>query len=224
MIKRFEGLELTSYRDSAGVYTIGWGHTRGVKAGETIDEPTAERLLDEDILEVERSIANHVPEWAVRRLPDASFDALVSFIFNVGTQAFIRPNGSYTDFYRAVTGNDLSRVCAEMQRWVKATVNGKAVVLPGLVERRGAEAALFGKGLEPERPRQQEPKEPKTKVLETPSGAGAAAAGGAGIAATAATLTSAGRDVATGGDSTALIIGLALIMVGIVIAVWVAKR
>src|SRR5699024_1814638 len=146
LIKRFEGLVLTAYQDAAGIYTIGWGHTRGVKSGEFIDEATAERLLSEDISEVERSIASHLPESAIRRLPDASYDALVSFVFNVGTQAFVRPGGSHTDFYRAVTGKDLTRVCAEMQRWVKATVGGKVVVLPGLVERRGAEAAMFGKG------------------------------------------------------------------------------
>lgn len=225
LIKRFEGLVLNAYQDAVGRWTVGYGHTDNVLPEEQIDVPTAERLLDLDILEAERSIHNLVPEVFILRLSDKSYDALVSFVFNVGRQAFVRPGGSRTDFYRALVGDDLTRVCAEMQRWVRGTVNGQAVVLPGLVERRGAEAALFGEGIAPpDRQQVTDPEPPRTKVLETPTGAGAAAAGGAGLATAASALTSSGQSMIPGADSIALLLGIALIIAGVVLAIWVAKR
>ena len=56
LIKRYEGLRLEAYVCPAGVLTIGWGHTKGVKAGMVIDLAEAERLLADDIAIAERCV------------------------------------------------------------------------------------------------------------------------------------------------------------------------
>ncbi|MDN5850655.1 MAG: lysozyme, partial [Nitrococcus sp.] len=147
LIREFEGLRLHAYTDAVGVWTIGYGHTANVEPGSVIDSSEADALLRMDVREAEESIADHVPEGVIQSLPQACYDALVSFIFNVGTQAFVRPGGGKTDFIRALLGSDRAEVARQMQRWVKGRVSGDLIVLPGLVRRRGAEAALWGAGL-----------------------------------------------------------------------------
>ena len=142
-IKREEALRLEAYRDFKGVPTIGWGHTRGVTMGMRITEQQAIDLLDEDIAEAVRTIYRHLPVDLIDALPVKCFDALVSFIFNVGEQAFRDPKtGKRTQFFRAIT-TDLALVPAQMLRWVRSG-NKEA---PGLVARRGREAAMWGAGL-----------------------------------------------------------------------------
>ena len=53
LIKKFEGCKLKSYKCSAGVWTIGYGHTAGVKEGDVISQPEADKLLEEDIAKFE---------------------------------------------------------------------------------------------------------------------------------------------------------------------------
>ena len=130
LIKQFEGLRLKAYQCSAGVWTIGYGHTKGVKQGQTITEQEAERLLKED-LRVFENCLNSVGLV----LSQNQFDALVSFIFNVGAGNF----RSSTLLKKAkINQNDLS-ICSEFAKWKFA--NKKE--LPGLVGRRAAEADLY---------------------------------------------------------------------------------
>ena len=84
IIKEFEGLRLKAYLCPAGVWTIGYGNTKGIKQGMKIDQATADRLLDIDIVDVARSIRKLVKV----DLNDNQAQALVSFIFNVGAGAF----------------------------------------------------------------------------------------------------------------------------------------
>lgn len=142
-IKREEALRLVAYRDFKGIWTIGYGHTRGVTAGQRITEQQAIDFLDEDIAEALRTIYRHLPVELIESLPVKCYDALVSFIFNVGEQAFrnIR-TGARTEFYRAIT-TDIALVPKQMQRWVYSG-DKKA---PGLVTRRGREAGMWGAGL-----------------------------------------------------------------------------
>lgn len=240
LIRRSEVLRLKSYLDPVGRWTIGYGHTQGVDRGQVIDEEQAECFLLADVGEAIRTIYVYVPRGIIEALPQACFDALVSFVFNVGGQAFRRPDGRETDFYRAITGHDLVEVARQMQRWVKGRVDGQLRVLPGLVARRGQEAALWGAGLRQADSRhgasdravdqlvgdstaQVVPPNPKP-INEHPGAPVAAAAGAGGVAVVATTLTAAGQSVAASGDHIALVLGILLILVGAGVLLWIAKR
>lgn len=127
-----------SYRDVGGVWTIGYGHTGpDVRQGMAIDETEAAALLIKDIATAEKAVnaAVAVP------LAQHQFDALVSFTFNVGVGAF---KGS--TLLKKLNKGDYEAVPAQLARWNRATVNGKKTVVPGLVNRRAAEAGLWAKG------------------------------------------------------------------------------
>lgn len=239
LIKSEEQLRLEPYRDAVGKWTVGWGSTRNVQPGVRITYADAEHRLAADVHSAVSVIYSAVPHGIVDGLPQTSFDALVSFVFNVGRQAFWRPNGSHTDFWRALTGSDLTEVARQMQRWVKGRVAGKLVVLPGLVRRRGKEAAMWGAGLRQADSRIQSagvteqdladdatvtPEEPRRKLLEQPTAVAATGAGAAGVGAAATALTGAGQGMAYSGDRVALVIGVALILAGVVLIMWMARR
>ncbi len=130
IIKDFEGLSLNAYLCPAGVWTIGYGHTKGIKQGMKIDHATAERLLDVDIVDVARSIRKLVKV----DLNDNQAQALVSFIFNVGAGAFEK-----STLLRKLNKKDYAGASSEFEKWVYA----KGKKLPGLVRRRKAEKDLF---------------------------------------------------------------------------------
>jgi GH24 family phage-related lysozyme (muramidase) len=80
LIKSFEGCSLTAYQDSAGVNTIGWGHTDGVYAGECITDAQAEAFLVTDLHKFEY----YVNQYVTAPITQHQFDALVSFCYNLG--------------------------------------------------------------------------------------------------------------------------------------------
>lgn len=136
-IKRWEGCELAAYRDIAGVWTIGYGHTEGFRAGRfcaqsRIDALEAETLLRSDL----RSREETVEHLVSATLNQNEFDALVSFEFNTGGLA------RSTALRRLNRGHRVSAAEA-LTWWNKATVGGKTVIVPGLTRRRAAEAVLF---------------------------------------------------------------------------------
>jgi lysozyme len=141
LIRSFEGLFLTAYYCPAGVLTIGYGHTNmdGVEPRVTKGlKITAEQA--EDILR--RSLKKY--EDAVKRLvkvhlTQSEFDALVSFAYNCGIGALEK-----STLLRKLNKGDYACVPSELMKYVMATVNGKRVVLNGLVRRRKAEGALYG--------------------------------------------------------------------------------
>ena len=130
LIQRYEGLRLQAYLDSAGVPTIGYGSTKGVRMGDTITETQALELLEAD---VERH-ADAVREYVDVPINQHQFDALVSFTFNVGAGAFQR-----STLLRKLNAMNYQGAADEFPRWVNA--GGK--MLAGLVKRRKAERALF---------------------------------------------------------------------------------
>lgn len=130
LIKKHEGLRLTAYQCPAGVWTIGYGSTRGVTEGMTITEEEADERLRKDVETAERCIAASVRV----SLTQAQHDALCSFIFNLGCGAF----GKSTLLRKINEGDDVG-ASAEFGKWVNAA--GKR--LPGLVARRKDEADLF---------------------------------------------------------------------------------
>lgn len=131
IIKRYEGLRLTAYICPAGVPTIGYGSTQGVKMGECITEEEADRLL---IADIERICYPCIEAFVEADLTQPQFDALCSWIFNLGCGAF---KGS--TFRTMLNSGNIDGAVAQMKRWDK----GGGKVLPGLVKRRHAEAALF---------------------------------------------------------------------------------
>ena len=80
LIKKFEGCELEAYQDAVGVWTIGYGHIKGVKEGMTITKEQAEEMLLEELVEYE----NYVLEAVNHQLDQCMFDALVSWTYNLG--------------------------------------------------------------------------------------------------------------------------------------------
>jgi len=129
-IKQAEGLRLVAYRDSVGVLTIGYGHTNGVHGGMVIDERQATDWLLADLEDVYRCIASKV----IVPLSQGQFDALCSWIFNLGCGNFA---GS---MLRAkLNAGDFAGAEKEFGRWTHA--GGR--VLAGLVKRRAGEAEMF---------------------------------------------------------------------------------
>lgn len=135
LIKQFEGCKLTAYQDSVGVWTIGYGWTQPVdgkpiRAGMTIKQETAERLLKTGLVSYESDVSRLVKV----DLTQGQFDALVSFTYNLGARSL-----STSTLLRKLNASDYAGAADEFLRWNKA--GGK--VLNGLTRRREAELALF---------------------------------------------------------------------------------
>ena len=129
-LKAFEGCELKAYKCPAWVWTIGVGHTHGVKAGQVITQAQADSLLRADLAYFENEV-NKLGAWATQ----GQFDALVDFAYNLGIGALksstllkvIKQNGTKEE------------ITAQFMRWDKA--GGK--VLNGLTKRRAWEAKRY---------------------------------------------------------------------------------
>jgi lysozyme len=134
-IKRYEGCKLTSYKDSVGVLTIGYGHTGSdVKAGRTITQAEANNLFDKDIAAFEGQLNSLLVGTQVNQ---NQFDALLSFSFNLG----IGKLKTSTLFKKVKSNPSDESIGNEFRRWVYA--GGK--VLSGLVRRRDEEAKWYFK-------------------------------------------------------------------------------
>ena len=135
LIKRHEGLRLDAYVDPVGVWTIGYGNTGpDARQGNSISAARAENLLTDDVREAEAAVIRLVKV----QISQGQFDALVSFVFNVGVGAF---QGS--TLLRELNAGRYAAVPGQLRRWVYGTVNGHKVILPGLVKRRSDEAVLW---------------------------------------------------------------------------------
>lgn len=129
-IKRFESCQLTAYQDSVGVWTIGYGHTKGVKKGDRCTQYQAEQWLREDLARFEAE-ANKVRGIKTQ----GQYDAVVDFIYNCGPANF---NSSTLKKY-IEGGRKTWEVQEQFLRWVNA--GGKK--LGGLVTRRIWEANRY---------------------------------------------------------------------------------
>lgn len=134
LIKQFEGCRLTAYQCSAGVWTIGYGHTAGVYKGMKISQAQADAFLKQDIAKFEKYINNPSYVPFTEQLNQNQFDALVSFAFNLG-QGNVK---------KLCVGRNINQIPSAMQKYCKAA--GRT--LPGLQRRRKAEAALYNKKVE----------------------------------------------------------------------------
>ena len=130
LIKEFEGLRLKAYLCPGGVWTIGYGHTAGVKPGMVISEAQAEEYLKADLISFERYL-----NGLGLALNQNQFDALVSLIYNIGIGNFQKS----TLLRKArINANDNS-IMDEFLRWVYS----RGRVLPGLQRRRLREMKLY---------------------------------------------------------------------------------
>ena len=129
-IKSFEGLKLEAYKCPAGVWTIGYGTTKGVKPGMKITKAQADDLFVEDIAPIERTL-----NCLDINFRQEQFDALCSWIYNLGVGNF-----SYSTLLKRIKNNESDEaIAAEFIKWVNA--GGKPLL--GLKKRRVAEANMF---------------------------------------------------------------------------------
>jgi lysozyme len=85
LLKQFEGCRLASYQDTAGVWTIGYGHIVGVVEGMTISQAQADQLL---LADISHTVSVGTTLLAGRAVVQPQFDAMVSLAFNIGSNAF----------------------------------------------------------------------------------------------------------------------------------------
>ncbi len=132
LIKEFEGYSERVYLCPGGVYTIGYGHTKGVQVGDTCTREKAEEYLKDDLRDTEEAVLDLVDV----PLTQNQFDALVSLVYNIGSGNF------YDSTIRKVINykvSDIEEYRRAWMMWVKA----QGRVLKGLVRRREAEFKLF---------------------------------------------------------------------------------
>jgi Phage-related lysozyme (muraminidase) len=130
LIKEYEGLRLEAYPDQADppIWTIGYGHTHGVKEGDTCNQFQADEWLEQDLIEAESKVLRLVKV----PLTDNQFSALVSFAFN-------EKDFPVSTLLKKLNAGDYEAVLTELPKWKYAGHK----VQPGLVKRRAAEAALW---------------------------------------------------------------------------------
>ncbi|MDX7083440.1 lysozyme [Serratia marcescens] len=132
-IKGFEDLCLKAYPDpgtGGKPWTIGWGHTKGVKQGERITQEQAEQFLSDDLAVFELTVNSALK----RPMTQNQFDAMVSLAFNIGGSAF-----AGSTLVKKFNAGDDRGAADEFSKWK----NSGGKVMPGLVKRRAAEREMF---------------------------------------------------------------------------------
>lgn len=130
-----EGYREVPYMDAGGVLTVGYGHTgKDVRAGENVSLERAQELLRADVATAEACINKYVTVIQNQH----QFDALVSFVYNVGTEAFKK-----STLLQTINSGDVEGISNQFMRWVN--VAGKRN--KGLVNRRAAECRLYHGGI-----------------------------------------------------------------------------
>lgn len=131
LIKRWEGCRLEAYLDIVGIPTIGYGHTAGVKLGDTITQAQADAMLAGELRPREGVLNELLPG----QLLQCQFDALISLIYNIGIGAFKK-----STLLKVLKTNPHSPdVHVQIMRWNKA--GGKEI--KGLTARRQEEVWLY---------------------------------------------------------------------------------
>ena len=134
LIKRFEGYRANAAQLANGRWTIGYGHTLTAREGATVSLPDAEALLLYDLI----AVAHAINEHAYTPLNQNQFDALASFVFNIGVENFRR-----SAVLRRINEGALIQAACAMEMWRKADFAGERIVIDALVRRRSAEKNLF---------------------------------------------------------------------------------
>lgn len=140
MVKHFEGFRSNAYLCPAGVWTIAYGATEGVRPGMIVTPQEGQVLLLKDMVRFE----NYVNKMIYRLMKWHEFDAIVSFSFNVGYRFSGKSKNSV--LHDAINSGNTKVVVYKLSLYNKAKVDGRYIVLPGLVARRRAESFLYEYG------------------------------------------------------------------------------
>jgi lysozyme len=132
LVKSFEGCRLEAYQDGVGIWTIGYGHTNGVKHGDTCSQHQADEWLEQDLITAEDAVSRLVKV----PLTDNEFAALVSFTFNLGQGAL-----AHSTLLKKLNAGEHAAVPDQIKLWDH--VAGK--VCTGITKRRAAEAELWSR-------------------------------------------------------------------------------
>src|SRR4051812_23063838 len=124
LIKQFEGLRLDAYQDVAGIWTIGYGHTGGVRAGMTFTDAQADAALRADLVTAETAVNRDV---AGVTTTDNQFAAMVALCYNIGAGNFA--TSSVLRDHRAA---QTQAAADAFLLWNKSTINGVLQVVAGL--------------------------------------------------------------------------------------------
>ena len=144
LIQEYEDFRANAYLDIKGVPTIGYGTTfypdgTAVEMGDVCTRSQAEVWFANDSKAIDTFLDRNVTQ---KKLTQNQFDALASFIYNVGRNAFIR-----STMYKLIKAGDMTGAADQFLVWNKVTKDGKKVAAEGLTNRRKKERALFLKGL-----------------------------------------------------------------------------
>lgn len=132
LIKQFEGCHLKAYKCPAGLWTIGWGTTGpGIREGLVISQHSADMMLKAHIQDIALDLTDLLRP---KSLKQHQFDALVSFVYNIGIGAFKK-----STMLSLIKADKMGEAASEFDKWTKA--GGKP--LKGLIRRRRAEKELF---------------------------------------------------------------------------------
>lgn len=134
LIKTFEGYRDTAYLDPVGIWTIGYGHTGGVKEGDTVTEAGADALLQQDLKAAENTV-----NATGLKLSQLQFDALVSLVYNIGS-------GKFNSSTLLKQLRESTKPRQELETWWKVWDKAQGKTLKGLQRRREAEYLLYSKG------------------------------------------------------------------------------
>ncbi len=134
LIKGREDLRLDAYQGPSGKWTIGWGHTKSAKPGQSISRRDALRLLKEDV----KYIEGHVRRMLKVSVNQNEFDALVSFAFNIGITRFRR-----SSVLRELNAGNRTKAADAFLLWTKIRINGELTESDYLKRHRVLERDLF---------------------------------------------------------------------------------
>lgn len=141
-IKGHEGLRLKAYLCPAGVWTIGYGHTKNVKKGMTIDESKADEFFDLDIEIAEKVVIKLIGKDLMPYVLQGEFDAMVSFVYNFGEVKTKR----YTILKKWKEWFNARKILSSeevIRYWFNQYIKGGGKDLPGLIKRRSKEADIY---------------------------------------------------------------------------------
>ena len=144
LIQEYESFRAEAYLDSKGVPTIGYGTTylpdgTKVTLGMRCTRSQAEVWFAHDCKAIDAFLDRNVTQ---KKLTQNQFNALASFIYNIGRNAFIA-----STMYKMIKAGDMKGAADQFMAWNKITVNGKKEPLDGLTNRRKKERALFLKDM-----------------------------------------------------------------------------
>ena len=132
LIKKYEGLRLQAYQCSANVWTIGYGHIRGVKKGDVVNIQMANKLLMNDIDDVHQQLTRVLKGVDLRQ---CQYDAIISLVFNIGIGNFERSN-----LLKIIKNDPDDKTISE--NWVTFR-NAGGKFLKGLLKRRLEELLIY---------------------------------------------------------------------------------